>query len=72
MLYNKVSVNLFHLGVITSGTVSPILKKPIAMGYVKPSLGAIGQKLSVRVRGKDITAVVTKLPFTPHHYKHIE
>lgn len=56
------------IGVVTSGTFSPTLKAPIAMGYVPPADGADGRELAVDVRGKLVPAVVTKLPFVPHRY----
>lgn len=63
---------LFHegkeVGVITSGTFSPTLKKPVAMGYVKSALAVIGTNLTVQVRGKDVPCVVAKMPFVPSRY----
>ena len=56
------------VGIVTSGTFSPCLKAPIAMGYVSPGLAAEGTQLSVEVRGKLIPAVVTKMPFVPTKY----
>jgi len=61
-----------EIGTITSGSVSPCLKKPIAMAYVKPPYHVVGEKLTVVVRGKNYPAVVTKLPFVPTNYKHLE
>ena len=56
------------VGKVTSGTFSPCLKAPIAMGYVAPHLAAEGTPLSVEVRGKLVPAVVTKMPFFPTRY----
>jgi len=57
-----------EVGVITSGTFSPSLNKPIAMGYVSSNLSANGTKLTAQVRGKDVPIVVEKMPFVPSHY----
>ncbi|GHT37386.1 aminomethyltransferase [Planctomycetales bacterium] len=51
------------IGVITSGTFSPTLKKPIAMGYVPTEYSQGGQQLLVNIRGKMSAAVIVPLPF---------
>ncbi len=51
------------IGHITSGTVSPILEKPIALGYVEKEYTAEGTKVNFLIRGKEIPATVVKLPF---------
>lgn len=51
------------IGTVTSGSFSPTLQKPIAMGYVPPEFSQPGQSLSVDVRGKMLDAVVVPLPF---------
>jgi aminomethyltransferase len=56
------------LGVVTSGTFSPILKAPIAMGNVASASGAVGTKLAIEVRGTLVPATVTPLPFVPTKY----
>jgi len=62
--------NLQQIGVVTSGTYSPVLKKSIAMAYVKPPFHKLDGKLRFCVRGKYRDAVVTKLPFIETHYKY--
>lgn len=56
------------VGIVTSGTLSPTLGKPVALAYVPPSLGKIGQELAVEIRGKPYPAKVVKKPFyrSPH------
>jgi aminomethyltransferase len=54
------------VGVVTSGTFSPTLKRNIAMGYVPVTLGEPGQALQVEMRGKPAAAEVVPLPFVPH------
>lgn len=56
------------VGVVTSGCPSPILKKNIAMAYVKNGLHKKGTELDVKVRNKIQKAVVTKMPFVEAHY----
>lgn len=51
------------VGWITSGTFSPTLDRPIAMGYVDPSCKSVGTQLSIDVRGSAVAAQVVKLPF---------
>jgi glycine cleavage system aminomethyltransferase T len=36
------------VGVVTSGTASPLTKKKISMGYVPKALGKVGTPLQVR------------------------
>jgi glycine cleavage system T protein (aminomethyltransferase) len=52
-----------NVGRITSGTVSPILEKPIAMGYVDIEFAKEGEIIDVMIRDKAISASITKLPF---------
>jgi aminomethyltransferase len=51
------------IGTVTSGTYSPTLEKPIAMGYVPQSAAEVGTELEVDIRGKRLPATVVKLPF---------
>lgn len=57
------SVNGKKVGVITSGTVSPVLEKAIALGYVESEFSKEGTQVNFLIRGKEIPAFVTKLPF---------
>ena len=41
------------------------LKESIGQGYVETDLSAPGTKIFVHVRGRDIPAVVTLMPFIP-------
>lgn len=52
-----------RIGEVTSGTFSPTLQKPIAMGYVDAQHAAIGTAVEVDIRGKVEPAAVVKLPF---------
>lgn len=58
---------IFHgqqaVGRVTSGTQTPFLRKPIAMGYVRADLASPGTTLEIDVRGRPVRAVVVPLPF---------
>ena len=56
------------IGEVTSGTFSPCLKKPIAMGYVETPLSKAGTEISLKIRGKMQKAEVTKMPFVESRY----
>ncbi|MEX0792574.1 MAG: glycine cleavage system aminomethyltransferase GcvT [Pirellulaceae bacterium] len=51
------------VGEVTSGTFSPTLDCPIAMGYVPPQYATVGTSLEVDLRGKLFPAKVVELPF---------
>ena len=57
------------IGEITSGTFSPTLSEPIAMGYVNVRHANSGTKVFLEVRGKQMDAEVVALPFVAHNYK---
>ena len=52
-----------NIGVVTSGTMSPSLKKGIGMGYVQKAYAKFGTKIFIQIRNKAIPALVVKLPF---------
>ena len=58
-----ITMNGSKIGVITSGTVSPMLDQPIAMGYVETKYAEIGSEVNFLIRGKEVPAKVVKLPF---------
>jgi aminomethyltransferase len=51
------------VGEVTSGTFSPTLRRPIAMGYVAAAVAAVGTTVAIDVRGTPAPAAVVKLPF---------
>ena len=57
-----------RVGKVTSGTMSPQLAKPIAMGYVDTAHAVPGADLSAEVRLKPQPMRVVAMPFTPHRY----
>jgi aminomethyltransferase len=56
------------VGVVTSGTQTPFLKKAIGLAYVPASLSAAGTSIEIDIRGRTTAAVVVPLPFykRPH------
>ena len=56
-------VNGTNVGIVTSGTFSPILNKPLGMGYVQPVYTKPGTTLTLTVRNQRHAATVVKLPF---------
>jgi len=51
------------IGRVTSGTMSPMLKKGIALGYVNTEYKDPGTEVYIDVRGRKLKAKVVKLPF---------
>lgn len=51
------------IGLVTSGTMSPLMKKGIGMGYVLTPYAQIGSEIYIKVRNKSLKAVVVKPPF---------
>ena len=56
------------LGVVTSGTLSPTVNKPIAMAYLPANHARPSQEVYADVRGKPQPMRVSTMPFTPHRY----
>jgi len=52
-----------EIGVVSSGTFGPTVKKSIAMAYVDPSYNKPGTALTVDIRGKPENARIVPLPF---------
>ncbi len=61
--YPIVNIDGKEIGIVTSGTMSPTLKKAIAMGYVATEFSEIGTEIFVQVRNKQIKAKVVQMPF---------
>ncbi len=56
------------VGRVTSGTFGPTAQRAVALGYVQPSLAAVGTELSALVRDKPVAIRVAATPFVPHRY----
>lgn len=51
------------IGTVTSGTMSPVTKKGIGMGYVATAFSRPGTEIYIRVRNRNLKAIVVKPPF---------
>ncbi|KRB56093.1 glycine cleavage system aminomethyltransferase GcvT [Flavobacterium sp. Root186] len=51
------------IGIVTSGTMSPTLKKAIGMGYVPLEKSNPGSEFFINIRNKPIKATVVQTPF---------
>lgn len=65
----KVFANGREIGIVTSGTQSPTLKKGIGAAYVAAEYSNTGSVIEIDIRGKLNKAVVIKPPFVPSHTK---
>ncbi len=61
--YEIVNLNDEVIGNVTSGTMSPVLKKGIGMGYVKIDHAKLGSEIAIKVRSKLLKAEIVKAPF---------
>jgi len=52
-----------EVGVVTSGTMSPTLRKSIGLALIEREYGEIGRTLAVAVRGKSVQGAIVKTPF---------
>lgn len=51
------------IGKVTSGTMSPTLKKAIGMGYISSGKLMVGEEIFINIRNKAVKAQIVKLPF---------
>lgn len=51
------------IGKVTSGTMSPALKKGIGLGYVEKAYAKVGTEIGITVRNRNLSAEIVKLPF---------
>ena len=51
------------VGVVTSGTMGPSVKKAIGIGYLPAALAREGAQVGVEIRGRPVKAEVVKTPF---------
>lgn len=51
------------VGVVTSGTSSPVLKKGIGMGYIEVFNSDVGNEIFIGVRNRKLKAKIVKVPF---------
>lgn len=61
--YDVVDANNQKIGVVTSGTMGPSVKKGVGMAYVPTALAKEGTEIFISVRDKALKAKVVKMPF---------
>jgi aminomethyltransferase len=61
--YDIVNQDGAVIGKVTSGTMSPYTKKAIGFGFVTPEYAALNTAIFIRIREKNIEAIVVKPPF---------
>ena len=61
--YKVLDENGHEIGFVTSGSPAPFLKKNIALAYVPPQFGAVGNTVKVEIRGQGVGAQVVPTPF---------
>ena len=55
-----ININEEKIGIITSGTVSPILNTGIGLGYIDKKYSKTGNNVYIQIRGKPVKAEVSK------------
>lgn len=61
--YEIVNADDEVIGQVTSGTMSPMLKRGIGLGYVSTEYAKAGTEVFIKVRNRKLKAEATKLPF---------
>ncbi len=61
--YPILSADGERIGHVTSGTMSPMLKQGIGMGYVKSDFKRPDTEIAVEIRGKQVRAKIVRPPF---------
>lgn len=61
--YEIVNENDEVIGRVTSGTMSPVLKKGIGMGYLNKGYTKFDTRIFIKVRNRKLKAKVIKIPF---------
>ncbi len=61
--YDIVDSNGNKIGHVTSGTISPMTKQGIGMGYVPTEFSKKESEIFIRIRNKDLKAKVARPPF---------
>jgi aminomethyltransferase len=61
--YYLFSKNDEPIGEVTSGSISPLTRESIALGWVKRDYATLGEEICVEIRGQKLTATIVKPPF---------
>ena len=60
---NEIYKNGKLIGYLTSGSWSPTLQKPIALGYVNTEFSNLNQEIEIMIRGKLFKGIISKKAF---------
>lgn len=66
--YKILDENGGEIGFVTSGMFSPMLQKPVGLGYVPTEKSKVGTELIVDIRGRKIPMKIVKPPFYKRDY----
>ncbi len=61
--YEITDANGRVIGIVTSGSISPMSKTGIAMGYVETAFSKTGTEIFIKIRERLLKAEVVKMPF---------
>jgi aminomethyltransferase len=61
--YEVVDAQGNNIGEVTSGTMSPVLKQGIGLTYLRKGFWKTGTEIYIRIRNKDLKAIIVDLPF---------
>lgn len=61
--YEITDANGRVIGIVTSGSISPMSKAGIAMGYVETAFSKTGTEIFIKIRERLLKAEVVKMPF---------
>ena len=53
----------YVIGRVTSGTMSPSMKKAMGLGYITKENSAVESEIFIEIRNKGVKAQIVKLPF---------
>lgn len=62
---NEITIGGKVVGNVTSGTLSPILEKSIALGFIKKEYSKSGTVVKILLRGKELEATVSRPKMIP-------
>ena len=61
--FTMLSATAEQIGDVTSGNLSPLLRKGIGLGYVRSAYAKPGIEIQIDIRGKTVPAKIVKPPF---------
>lgn len=62
---NQIFIDGRNVGTVTSGTLSPILDRSIALGFIEREFSKPGTKVVIKIRDRDVQAEVSRPKMVP-------